>query len=224
MKRIFAFFLFAVCLIALSVPAFAETADKTELTALLNENYDPSLYTMESYQTYQFAINHALTIYEDDASPQEEVDTVTAELKDAKNGLELVLNREPLLTYVDNIDEFLYGTNYVLSEDTIEALTAARKEFLELYQSETLTKEQLSAASQKFINVIEAAEGADEVKKFSSKDPGEGVIVPTKVISSSQGLGRVTAIRLILLGIGTGLIIVGAIATILYLKPPKFLK
>lgn len=224
MKRILAFFVFAVFLIILSASTFAETADKTELALLLNEIYDPSLYTADSYQKYQQAINKAIVIYEDDAASDDEVILATLELKTAKDTLVLILNREPLLTYIDRIEELLYGINCNLSPEMIQILTDAKNEFSNLYASETLTLEQLAAANTKFFNVIEIAESGDEIKEFSSENAGEDIIIPQKLISSTQGLGRVTKIRLTLLGIGSGIFIIGLIATILYLKPPKFFK
>lgn len=224
MKRTFAFFLFTLYFIIFSVSSFANTADKSELSALLSEIYDPSEYTAQSYQPYQNAVNRAVAIYESDTATQENVTTVTAELKEAKKGLVLILDREPLLDYVDRIDEFLSGANYDLTAETIQILTSVKDEFLKLYESETLTQEQLDAANTKCKNVVETAETSKEVKKFSVEDADENVIVPSKVISSTQGLGRVTTIRLTLLILGFGLILLGAAASILYLKPPEFLK
>ncbi len=220
MKKIIALVFALLCVFSLSLTSFAAS----ELTALLSENYDSTLYTEESYQRYQKALNKAVKVNENDFATAEEIRQATEELKTAKNGLELILNREPLLTYVDGIDGFLHGTGYILSEDTEKILTEARKEFLTLYESNSLTAEQLSTAATKYNNVTALAEDSAVVQKFSSKDAGKDITVPTKVISSTQGLGKVTAIRLTMLWIGVGLFALGVTASVLYLKPPKFLK
>ncbi len=224
MRRIFTFFLFLFCALAFSVSAFADTADKSELSVLLGEIYDPSQYTVESYQTYQNAVNNALAVYENDTATQEKVNTVTEELKEAKKGLTLISNREPLLDYIEDIEELIYNTNYVLTAETIQILTSIKNDFQKLYESENLSQEQLNAAKIKYDNVIKIKENTKEVQKFSAKEADENVIIPSKIISSTQGLGRVTTIRLTLLLISFGLILLGGTASILYLKPPKFLK
>lgn len=222
MKRIFAFFLFVLCVATLSVSSLA--ADKSSLGTLLNEVYDPTQYTTETYQRYQKAVDRGIAVYENDDATQEQIDEVTTELKNAKNELIPLLNRDLLLEYVDDIEDFLYGTTYNISEETATILTDARKEFLSLYDNINLTKEQLNNAEKKHKDVIEIAQKSKEVQKFSSKEAGNDVVIPEKVISSSQGLGKVTAIRLTLLGIGIAGILLGVTAAILYLKPPKFLQ
>lgn len=224
MKRIFTFLLFTLCLLTFSISTFAATANKGELSKLLNEMYDPSQYTVESYQTYQNAVNNAIAVYENDGATQEDVDAVTEKLRVAKNGLTFILNRALLLDYVDSIEEILYSTNYDLTAETVQILNTVKNDFLKRYESETLTQEELDAASTKFLDIINAEESSKEIEKFSSDNADENIIVPSKVISSTKGLGRVTAIRLTLLGFGVVFIALGIAAGVLYIKPPKFLQ
>ncbi len=222
MKRIVAFFLFALCLITLSVSSLA--ADKSSLAALLNEVCDPAEYTAETYQPYQKAVNGAVAIYEKDGATQEEIDQAAAELKTAKNGLISILNRDLLLEYVDEIEDYLYSTTYDLSPEAETLLTDARKEFLALYEDLNLTKEQLNGAKKTYESVMQIAGESKEIQKFSAEEADKDVVIPEKVISNSGGVGRVTTIRLILLGIGIVGIVLGTTASILYFKPPKFLQ
>ena len=222
MKRILAFFLFILCISTLSVSSFA--ADKSTLATLLKEVYDPTLYTVETYQPYQDAVGRGIAVYENDGATQEQIDEVTAELKTARDGLIPLLNRDLLLEYVDEIENFLYGTTYNLSTETTIILTDARKEFLSLYDDINLTKEQLNNAEKKYQSVIEIARNSKEIQKFSPEEADKNIVIPQKVISTSQDLGKVTAIRLTLLGIGIAGILLGVTAAILYLKPPKFLQ
>ncbi len=220
MKRAVALLLFLACLITLSVTAFAE-ADKGDLTALLNENYNPSLYTSDSYQAYQSAVTYAFSIYENEYATQEEVNAAVSNMKEKKDRLVPVLNREMLLSYVTTLELYLYAPDIVLSEEMETILTAARNEFLELYNKPDLTQDLLSAADVKYTNLMEQTEAIPGINRFSSKDAPEGIVIPDKVFSSAQGLGKVTAIRLVLIGIGAGLILVGLVVSVIYLKPKK---
>lgn len=222
MKRALTFFLVILCFTTLSISSFA--AEKSGLGSLLREVHDPSLYTPESYQPYQGAVDRAISVYENDGATQEQIDTATAELKTAKNGLVFILNRNLLSDYVAEIDGYLYETNRNLSSEIKKILTDTKKEFLSLYNSQTLTKEQLVNAEKKQKSIVELVNNSKEIQKFSAEDADKNIVIPSKVISSSNGLGRVTSLRLILLGIGIVGIILGATAAILYLKPPKFLQ
>ncbi len=224
MKRILAFLLLLLCLTASPLSVAAETVDKSELEPLLNEVFDPTLYTEESYQTYQKAVNDALSVYENDYATKESVQVALNTLIDARDGLTLLLNRGALLNYVSGIEEYLYGTIYNLSPETVTLLENAKNEFLTLYKKELLTKAQLTEAKESFERIKKTVEESKKIKQFSSKNADDGVVVPEKVISSSQGLGKVTAIRVTIVGIGIGFILLGTVAAILYFKPPKFLQ
>lgn len=224
MKRTLSILLFLLCLISFALPFSAETADKSELEPFLNEVFDPTLYTEETYQNYQKAINTALAVYENDYAADESIKTALTALKEAKSKLVLRLDRNALLDYISDLEEYLYGTEYDLTDETAAVLNNTKKEFATLYEKELLTKEQLTSAKESFEKVKKLAEESKKIKKFSSKDAAEDVVVPEKVISSAQGLGKVTAIRLTILGIGLGFIVLGTIAAILYFKPPKFLQ
>ncbi len=218
MKRILSLFVFSICLIMLSICTCAQSADKGELASLLNEFPDPSLYTAESYDIYQQSIDRALIVYEGEGASQEDVNLAITELKAAKEQLVLILNREPLLDYAAQIEEFLYETTYRLSEESIQILTEAKNEFLQLYSSGELTQEQLDNAASKFSDMIEIAESGKEIKNFSDKDADSNIIVAKKIFSNTQGLGRVTTIRLTLLCIGAGFTVIGLVIVIVYLK------
>lgn len=220
MKRIIAILLFLASLITLSVTSFAEY-DKEELAALLSENYDPSLYTVDSYQAYQTAVMKAFAVYEDENAAPPEVDAVVTELRNKKEKLTPLLNRAILLSYVKTLEQYLYSPDYVLTEEMIATLTAARNEFMELYNDPALTSDQLTVADVKYSNLLEQAETLPGINKFSSKDAAEDIVIPDKVFSSAQGLGKVTFIRLVLIGIGAGLILLGLAVTVIYLKPKK---
>lgn len=224
MKRTLSLLLLLLCLTAFPLSIAAETADKSELKQMLNEVFDPTLYTEESYRTYQKAVNDALSVYENDYATEESLQIALTTLKDARKGLALLLNRGALIDYVSAIEEYLHGTEYDLSTETVMILENAKDEFSALYEKELLTKEQLSEAKDSFEKIKKLAEESKKIKKFSAKDAADDVIVPEKVISSSQGLGKVTAIRVTIVGIGIGLILLGTVAAILYFKPPKFLQ
>lgn len=224
MKRIVSLLLIVLTLACCSLTAFGESAARGELRALLNENYDSSLYTEESYSFYQKIVNKSLAVFEKTSATDAELNAAAEELKSAKNTLVPMLDRDLLLSYAETIEDLLHGTDYKFSEDTITLLTAARTKFLSLYQSETLTVEEISEAKARFDGVMEVAESSATVHKFSKENAEDNVIISQRVITGSQGVGTVTYIRLILIGIGALLLIVGITASVLYLKPPKFLR
>ena len=179
---------------------------------------------MQSFQPYQKALNNGLSVYDDQSATKEQIDLAVKELQNAKAELVLILDREILLTYVSEIDGFLYQENYIVPEETFRILTETKTEFTNLYQNEDLTYEQISAAYDKFSAATSLMESAKKAERFSPNDAKEDVIVPSKIISGEKGLGQITSVRLTLLGIGCGLILLGAITTVLYFKPPKSLQ
>lgn len=225
MKRFFIFFVTLLFCIAFAFSLSAQTANKKELTDLLNENFNPALYTSESYGAYQTAVTNALQIYEDPAATQEQIDDVVAQIKSAREMLKSVQDKETLLYYVSNIETFLYDINVKYPEEITLKLKQAKDEFLALYGAETLTAEDLTAAEEKFNTLVEEAQDAGvEIGQFSPEDADEGVIVPDIPQGGSKTTGKVTQIRGTLVIIGSVLILLGATATVLYFKPPKFLK
>ncbi|MBQ1965768.1 MAG: hypothetical protein II348_03745 [Clostridia bacterium] len=220
MKKIISFVLLLVCVLCLSVTALG----RTELSGLLLRNYNAELYTEESYNKYQKAVNQAIAVQEKANATQEEINAVKEELKTAESGLVFFLNRNTLLTFAEEIDLFLKKTTHNLPSETEQALSEAKAEFLALYESNALTEEQLNDAAEKYAAVMEKANNTEEIKKFSEKDADHGIIVPEKVINSTQSLSKVTEIRLTIVYIGAGLCVLGLVSLIVYLKPPKFLR
>ncbi len=220
MKRIFTLLLALICILCLTVFSFA----KSELSDLLLENFDPTMYTEESYRNYQKALDKAISVQENMEATADDVNVAKEELIAAKNGLVLILDRDTLLSYIETIDEFLNSTTYRISDAMEQKLVEAKSEFFTLYESESLTKEQIEEATNKFSSLKKEAEDLEEVKKFEAEEAPDDVVVPKKVISSTQGLGKVTEIRLTIVGVAAGVLVLGLIAFILYLKPPKFLK
>lgn len=225
MKRFFIVFITLVFCLAFASSLSAETADKKELTDLLKENFNPALYTAESFGEYQTAVTNALQVYEDPAATQEQIDDVVVQIKSAREKLKTVQDKETLLYYVSNIETFLYDINVKYPEETILKLKEAKNEFLALYDKETVASEELMAAEDKFITLVEEAEEAGtEIGQFSPEEADEGIIVPDTPQGGGNASGRVTQIRGTLVIVGSVLILLGVAATILYFKPPKFLK
>ena len=224
MKRTISFLLFVLCLLSFTLPLAAETEDRSYLGQLLNEVYNPDLYTKDSYKAYQKAVNNALAVYENDDATPESVSDALTNLMVARQELIIIPNRYDLLDYASEIDQYLYGIRYDLKPETETILKEAKDEFLTLYENELLTEDQLTAAKQSFDKIVELAKASKEIKKFSPEDAEENIIVPKKVISGNQSLGKVSEIRLTILGIGIGFFLIGTVAAILYLKPPKFLQ
>ncbi len=222
MKRLLAFLFLFVCLFSLSISTSAN-GNKEELGALLNENLDPSLYTHESYSIYQEAVNQGLYVLESAEASQESVDIVVSDLKTAKEGLVFQLNRNILLQYIDKMDFFLHGTEYVLDSVTAEEITTARNEFETLYQSEGLTPEHITQATEKYNEVVQLTESAGKLSSFSTENSPPDVVLP-EAQKDNEGLNRIASVRLTIIGIGSVALVLGLAAAILYLKPPKFLK
>ncbi len=224
MKRLIALFLFLFCLTSLTVGTLANTADKKELTSLLNENFNSGLYTYASYTPYQAAINQGLSVYEDDAATQEVIDAAVEQLKTAKEGLIPRLDRGVLLVFADELDAILHSTDYILDSATATTLSAAQQEFLELHKRDTLTKEQIEAAREKYSGLTETVKNNHTLSAFSVESPPEDVTIPERDAESKNGLNRVASVRLTIICMGATAFVLGVAACILYFKPPKFLQ
>ncbi len=222
MKRLIAILCLLLCLTTMTVSSLANT-DKDELGALLNENLDPSLYTHESYQIYQDAVDQGLYIYETAGSTAENITTALNDLKTAKAGLAFALTRNILLDYIEKMDAFLYGTGHALDVETAEKVINARTEFETLYQSEELTPEMLTQAAEKYDAIVDLAESSGEVSSFSPETAPEDVVLP-EGDKDVVGLNRIITVRLTIILIGAIALVLGIVAAILYLKPPKFLR
>lgn len=220
MKKIISIFFVLLCILCLSVTSFG----RTELLGLLLKNYDAQLYTEESYNQYQKAVNQAIAVQENSQATQEEINAAKNQLIEAESKLVSILDREALLSYIDTIDAVLNNTSRNFSTETEQALIDAKENFQSLYQNDKLNDIKLRNAARKYNIVIKAANNTGEVERFSEKNAEDGVILPKNIISSSQGLSKLTQMRLTIVLIGAGLFVLGLAVLIVYLKPPAFLR
>ena len=220
MKKIISIFFVLLCILCLSVTSFG----RTELLGLLLKNYDAQLYTEESYNQYQKAVNQAIAVQENSQATQEEINAAKNQLIEAESKLIFILDREALLSYIDTIDAVLNNTSRNFSTETEQALIDAKEDFQSLYQNDKLNDIKLRNVARKYNIVIKAANNTGEVERFSEKNAEDGVILPKNIISSSQGLSKLTQMRLTIVLIGAGLFVLGLAVLIVYLKPPAFLR
>ncbi len=224
MKRILIFLLISICLLTLPLSIQAKEKDKADLEALLNENYDASLYTSESYGAYQKALNNALTVYQNVNANVGEIAIALLKLQTAKAGLKPILHKGILLSYVENLEMHLYDIVAQYPEEITEKIVNARARFLALYSSENLTEEDLKTATAEYTTLIlEINQAGSENESFSSEENNE-IILPDGYGEDPVVAGEITRIRITMVIVGSVFAVLGIAAVILYFKPPKFLK
>ena len=227
MKRIILFLLSTVLILSLALPCLATEEKKGELKNLLEETFNSSLYTAETYAAYQAAASNAMDVYLDPAATEEQIDDTITEFKQAIEDLRPLIDSEKLLSFASDLEqEFMYNTNVLLSEDLMNRMSEACTEFRNLYESGSVTSEEILLAEDKFNTLVEEAEGAaTEPSPFSVNDPKEGVHVPEDFKDAQKNTaGDVTKLRTTLVVVGSVFLIVGVVAVVFYFKPPKFLR
>jgi len=135
-----------------------------------------------------------------------------------------LVDRQPLETYRNDLEEVIHSAEYDYAPEVEAELIRVRELIQALYEKPELTQEEISAAEGQYRAVMENAMESYEVFPFSPEDAKEGVFVPTKVYSSAQQMDQVTIVRVTIVGVGLLFTILGIIATIIYMKPPKILK
>lgn len=224
MKRFLAAVLFFGCILSFSVFTLAETVTRDSILGMLKENYVADLYTTDSYRAYQVAEDWALYVVQHQEATQEDLNDAYQRLVVAKEGLVLLVDRQPLETYLNDLEEVIHSAEYDYAPEVEAELIRVRELIQTLYEKPELTQEEISAAEGQYRAVMENAMESYEVFPFSPEDAKEGVFVPTKVYSSAQQMDQVTIVRVTIVGVGLLFTILGIIATIIYMKPPKILK
>lgn len=224
MKRFLAAALFFGCILSFSVFTIAETVTRDAILGMLKENYVADLYTTESYRAYQVAEDWALYVVQHQEATQEDLNDAYQRLVNAKEGLILLVDRTSLETYLSDLEEVIHSPEYDYAPEVEAALIRVREQIQILYEKPVLTTEEISAAEVQYKAVMEVAMESYEVYPFAPEDAKEGVFVPTKVYSSAQQMDQVTIVRVSIVGVGLLFTVLGVIATVIYMKPPKILK
>lgn len=217
MKKILTALLLLCLLFSFSILSVAESQNREQLRRLLGESYDASLYTAESYKEYQQALNHALGIYENSLSSEDEILSAVLSLQDARDRLSLLDSAESLPQCVESIDEILNNMKESVSTETHQELLNMKAQILTMIESGTATREEIENTIFSCNTLlILARKELDDLREYSDYGSNEGIVVPTDYVAPNNKIGNVTKIRLVLFWIGLALTILGSITVVIY--------
>lgn len=214
--------------IALALPLSSAAQNRSELDLYLGDVRNPQEYTAETWAPYQRAVLAAKAVYDNPAATQEQIDAAALSLKQAIEALSPHLDRDSLLSFADQLEEeFLFNNAVLLPESLCSELENAASKYRTRAEADDLTAEEIAAFSAEFATLIERAE--DEARSqvaFDENAPEQGVIVPSDLreLENRGTSSRLATLRLIISIIGGACAILGIVAVIFYLKPPKFFR
>lgn len=223
MKRIIAIALLLLFTFSAVTVLNAEEADKNKLRELLTDTYDAEQYTPETYEEYRNARKYAFDVYEyADALPVQ-VETAISRLENAVKNLKKPIDTRVLSDYISSLEGYLYSNTHHVSESVRSQLTAATKEFRALLNSESVTEEQLAAATATYQAMILLADGdAYEILPVTPYDEQtDGLVIPENFNEQKKTSGKVTELRLWMTVFGGILILVGITVTVIYLATAR---
>ena len=154
-------------------------ASKTALLAQLarTEGLNASDYTAKTWNALTTAIAKANTIKNDPDATQDEVDTTTAALKKAIDGLESPANKTALLAQLARL-EALNKDDY--TEKTWDELASPEAKAIALKNDENATQADVDAAA------VALKAAIDGLKKHGNKDMLETAISSAKALDKSN--------------------------------------
>ncbi|MBO5222172.1 MAG: hypothetical protein J6C26_07645 [Clostridia bacterium] len=225
MKRTLALLLLSAMLLTLPLTASADSDARNRLLTLFNQTYTAEKYTPESFAAYQAAVTEAVRLYDTAAATEEELSAAADQLQQAIDGLQPLLDRAQLLTYVEALEEYIYGVRYVFPDGMPERIIATRDNFNNLYQSAELTPEALIAAEQTYTALMAEIEiEVEEMSGFNNLGENPTLVVPTDYMENTEeekNTGAVTQMRVNLVYLSVGCIAFGLLIMIIYFATSK---
>ena len=148
----------------------------TTLKALLLDVYDQyknldvSSYTPASIENYSKALNHAVTVYNDDEATSQDVLEAIEQLKESVNGLTSKADKTKLGEAIDSANNKLDTTKYTpQSIATLnEALQAARDVMSDDNATETEVNEAISTLNEAINSLIQKADKTNLITLFNA--------------------------------------------------------
>ena len=163
--------------------ASIKTADKKVLAFELEKEVDGSAYTNATYEAYENAKAAALTVYENDAATQNQVDEATSSIRNAYAALELLVDKDELQTLVNNL---ISNEDETYTQESFAVYTAAIEQAKEVLENQDASQSQIESAIWKI----------EESIVYLEENPEEEVVfeIVTQPVDTSAAKGEDAAV------------------------------